>query len=449
MTLFNQQRLRPDLFGFDVERLRRGDYADQYFANIVGMLQDVTAQGYRFSGASPYLPTLDLSDVDIGNLEVEMQWFTRRKPLSVVAGVDVALALLQAGTGYWDDAGVFQATYDHLEVEAVHDGTLARYAGDPQRVEPVLKVRGRYRDVALLETPTLGILTRATRVATNVYNVLNATRGKPVLFFPARFDLLETQSADGYAYHVAVERYNYEHGTSLASFVSTHAQGAWWGGKGSGTMAHAAIAAFLADTAETMVQFAATRPPEVARIALVDFLNDCVGTTLEVMDALWGRYQPLVDAGNDAEAQKFKLAGVRPDTGGTMRDVSVAPLGAKELDMGVNPRLCFALRAAIDSAWQRWALEDRWIERAQAWCRDVKIVVTGGFGVEKIMRFEELDVPVDVYGVGSSLLGNSERDGTTNDFTADIVRVKLHGAWYDMAKVGRQPCDNPSLERIQ
>ena len=45
----------------------------------------------------------------------------------------------------------------------------------------------------------------------------------------------------------------------------------------------------------------------------------------------------------------------------------------------------------------------------------VRIVVSGGFTVEKIRSFEEQEVPVDAYGVGSSLIRGS------NDFTGDIV----------------------------
>ncbi|HET9224834.1 MAG TPA: nicotinate phosphoribosyltransferase, partial [Roseiflexaceae bacterium] len=185
------------------------------------------------------------------------------------------------------------------------------------------------------------------------------------------------------------------------------------------------------------------------RIALVDFDNDCVGTSLAVMDAMFARYRALLDAGNSDEAHRYKLYGVRPDTSATVRDVSVPPLGLKELDMGVTPRLVFFLRHAIDGAWQRWDLPPSWIERAQAWCRDVKIVVTGGFDPKKIRRFEELGVPVDIYGVGSSLFSNSSEEGTNNDFTADVVRVRLGHAWHDLVKVGRRACDNPDLQRIQ
>src|SRR5581483_7735980 len=98
----------------------------------------------------------------------------------------------------------------------------------------------------------------------------------PVLFFPARFDLHEVQAAAGYAYNIAVQRFNFDHEKDLGPFISTDAQGDWWGGAGGGTVAHAAIASFLGDTAETMMAFAALRPVGIPRIALVDFHNDCV-----------------------------------------------------------------------------------------------------------------------------------------------------------------------------
>jgi nicotinate phosphoribosyltransferase len=53
---------------------------------------------------------------------------------------------------------------------------------------------------------------------------------------------------------------------------------------------------------------------------------------------------------------------------------------------------------------------------------------------------------VDIYGVGSSLFGNAGPRVT--DFTADVVRVRVGGEWVPMAKVGREPCDNPELERV-
>jgi nicotinate phosphoribosyltransferase len=451
MTVFDRRRLPPAVFKLDVERMRGGWYTDKYFINIVHTLAQLARQGYRFGGRAPDLSDLDLDvrNVEVGSIEVEMQWFPRRQPSCVVVGVDKALAMLRECTGYFDEAGAFVNTFDQTEVWAVHDGTEAPYDGDVLAVTPVMKVRGRYRDFAVLETPTLGALTRGSRVATNVYEVLKAAKGKQVLFFPARFDAHEVQAADGYAYQVAVQLFNQNFGKSVPASVSTDAQGDWWGGAGGGTVAHAAIACFLGDTAEATMAVAATMPADIPRIALVDFRNDCVGTSRQVIRALFTRYLPLVKAGHLEEARKFKLYGVRPDTSANLRDVSVPPLGDKALDCGVNPRLVFLMREAIDQEWAGWGLTGEDAAIAERYCKEVRIAVTGGFTPAKIRQFEELKVPADVYGVGSWLLSSCDVCGTNNNFTADVVRVRIEGRWYDLAKTGRQACDNLMLERVQ
>lgn len=373
-------------------------------------------------------------------------FFTRRPGKTVVVGVDKALSMLRHCTGYFNEAGEWVETWADLQVTAVHDGAITEYHGDPLKVQPVIKIRGRYRDFALLETPMLGILSRSSRIATNVYKVLRAARGKQVLFFPARFDLHEVQAADGYAYDIAVARFNRDFQGHLTSFVSTDAQGDWWGGAAGGTVAHAAIACFLGDTAAAMMAFSEHRPADIPRIALVDFNNDSVIDSLRTMRAMFARYAALMEVGQWDEAEKYVLYGVRLDTSGSLRDVNVPPLGDPALDLGVTPRLVFNVRQAVDSAWESWALPHEQEEMAKAYCRNVQIVVTGGFNPEKIERFERLGVPADIYGVGSSLLSNNKE--TNTDFTADVVRVKLNGRWADMAKVGRAPSDNPELEPV-
>ena len=446
MSIFDKKRLTDETFKLDIERMRKGWYSDKYFENIGRMLASLSADGYTYAGHHHNLPA-DVSpdDIAVGDIEVEMQWFTRRKGNTVVVGVDKSLEMLRHCTGYWD-GDTFVDTSDQLEVWAVHDGQIVKSDGNPLNAEPVIKARGRYRDFALLETPTLGVLTRSSRVATNVYETLMAARGKPVLFFPARFDLHEVQAADGYAYKIAIERFNMDFSHRVGSFVSTDAQGDWWGGAGGGTVAHAAIASFLGDTAEAMMQFSRILPARIPRIALVDFNNDSIRDSLRVMESLFAKYRELNDQGNEEEAAKYNLYGIRLDTSGSLRDVSVAPLGDAALDLGVNPRLVFNVRQALDSAWESWSIPDVWKDAAREYCRNVKIVVSGGFNPEKIQRFEKLDVPVDIYGVGSSLFGNNS--GMVTDFTADVVRVKVHGDWVDMPKVGRRPLANPHLERV-
>ncbi len=446
MSIFDHKRLTNETFKLDIERMRRGWYSDKYFENIGRMLAALSSEGYNYSGSYPNLPEGASPDsIAVGDIEVEMQWFTRRVGNTIVVGVDKSLEMLKHCTGYWN-GDQFVDTSDKLEVWAVHDGTVVKGDGNPLNAEPVIKVRGRYRDFALLETPTLGVLTRSSRVATNVYETLMAARGKPVLFFPARFDMHEVQAADGYAYNIAIQRFNMDFSQQIGSFVSTDAQGDWWGGAGGGTVAHAAIASFLGDTAEAMMQFARVLPANIPRIALVDFNNNSVLDSIRVLERLFNKYRELCDAGNKTEAAKYVLYGVRLDTSGTVRDVSVAPLGDQSLDLGVNPRLVFNVRQGLDSAWENWNLPVAWKEAAREYCRNVKIVVSGGFNPEKIHKFERLGVPVDVYAVGSWLFNNN--GGTVTDFTGDVVRVKVHDEWIDMAKVGRKPLDNPNLERV-
>jgi len=446
MSIFDQKRLTNDTFKLDIERMRQGWYSDKYFANINSMLVALAAEGYTYAGKQSKLPHgISPEKIAVGDMEVEMQWFTRRIGNSIVVGVDKALAMLKHCTGYFED-NHFIETADKLEVWAIHDGEAVTSDGDPLNVQPVIRVRGRYRDFALLETPTLGILTRSSRIATNVYETFVAARGKPVLFFPARFDLHEVQAADGYAYNIALQRFNANHASDLGAYISTDAQGDWWGGAGGGTVAHAAIASFLGDTAEVMMAFSRVLPVNIPRIALVDFNNNSVLDSLKVLDAMFAEYQRLIDRGDKEQAAKYKLYGVRLDTSGSLRDESVTPLGDPALDLGVNPRLVFNVRKGLDSAWERWDLPKKWEHAAREYCQNVKIVVSGGFAPEKIRRFEKLGVPVDIYAVGSYLFNNN--GATVTDFTADVVRVKVHGQWIDMAKVGRKALDNPNLERV-
>jgi len=446
MSIFDGQRLDNTTFKLDIERMRQGWYTDKYFTNIAQMLTILSESGYCYHGLSGRLPVKLTTDcINSGDLEVEMQFFTRRPGTTIAVGLDKAITMLKHCTGTWENNNFIDSS-KNLEVWAVQDGYLSTGNGDPLRVQPVMKVRGRYRDFAILETPILGILTRASRVATNVYNTLIAARGKPVLFFPARFDAHEVQAADGYSYNIAVQRFNKDFAGKLPMFVSTDAQGDWWSGEGGGTVAHSAIACFFGDTAEAMLAFSTVLPPSITRIALVDFNNDCVKDSLAVAKELFSRYRELIDAGDSITAEQFRLYGVRLDTSASLRDVSVTPVGDLALDMGVTPRLVFNVRQALDHAWESWNLPEEWHARANDYCRAIKIVVSGGFTPEKIERFEKLLVPVDTYAVGSSLFDN--HGPTVTDFTADVVRVKVQGKWMDLAKIGRRSLENPNLEKV-
>jgi len=438
MTLFDGKRLGPDTFAID-PRMARGRYTDQYFINAREILARLAEEGYGFAGQSPAVEVegLDPAGFDVAGAEVEMQCFTKRRPHSIACGTDHAIAVLKTCTGYMDDSGTFHNTAADLEVEAVADGTrLAPRA-------PALKIRGRYRDFAMLETPVLGVLARPTRVATNTYEALAAAGGKPVFFFPARFDLPCTQPADGYAYKVGVDAYNHEAGAQVPAMVTTEAQGAWWGGQGGGTVSHSFVIAFLHDAAEAMLHFARCMPPEVKRVALVDTRGDCVADTVRTATAMFRRWWDLQQAGLRDEAARYVLFGVRADTAEDVRDASVEPTGDPARDCGVVPRLVHHLRGALDGLDASPDVPPEARDAAREYFRAVRIVASGGFDPERIARFEREGAGVDVYGVGSYFLR-----GPTNDFTADVVRVKVGGRWVDLPKKGRRPVANPDLETV-
>ena len=174
-----------------------------------------------------------------------------------------------------------------------------------------------------------------------------------------------------------------------------------------------------------------------------------MNTAIAVARAFFERYRQAVSRGDYEGAQRYTLYGVRADTAAELRDRSLQQLPDSPELYGVNPRLIFTLREALDQAWSSWGLSSEWQARAAEWCRQIKIVATGGFNERRIREFEAQGAPVDIYGVGSAFFNNSSVEGTNTDFTADVVRVEVNGEWLPLAKVGRAPCHNPLLEPVR
>ena len=351
-------RLAPELFDLPVEKMRAGWYTDAYFNHARATLLE--------DGRHPH---------------VVMQVF--QKQHSWLGGMDEAIAILT----------LCAHDHDGLEIRALYDG---------DRIEPwetVMTIEGDYTAFAHLETAYLGTLARRTLITTNVVHVLDAANGKPIIFMPARHDHHRVQTGDGYAAYVAGQITGNEIG------VTTDEQASWWGGRGVGTVPHSLIASYGGDTVLAARKFADWAPADMNVTVLVDFENDSVRTALEVADALGTR-----------------LWGVRLDTAESLVDRSLWNELSDFRPTGVNERLVWKVREALDAAGHR----------------DVKIVASGGFTVEKIRAFEDEGVPVDAYGVGSSLIRGS------NDFTADVVVTDGRPA----GKVGRELRENPRLELV-
>jgi nicotinate phosphoribosyltransferase len=357
-------RLAPDIFRLPVDRIREGYYSDAYFVY-----------------------TKDLLEAENLHPQVTMQVFQKQD--SVLGGVDEAIAILKTCAGRHEPDGGWVSCWDALTVKALYEGDrISPY-------ETVLTIEGDYSLFAHLETVYLGVMARRSLIMRNVREVVEAARGKPIFYFPARHDHWLVQTGDGWSAHVAG-----------AIGVSTDAQASWWGGRGIGTVPHGLIAAYSGDTVKAARAFADRYHREMNITVLVDFENDSVRTALEVAEALGPR-----------------LWGVRLDTSEHLVDRALWNEMGGYKPTGVNPRLVEKVRKALDDAG----------------FGEVRIVASGGFTVERINEFEAAGIPVDAYGVGSSLIRGQ------NDFTADVVLVD----GTPCAKVGRAYAPNPRLSKVE
>lgn len=357
---------------------------------LLGEITRLTNKTFKFDervgegwfSAVYFLKTRDIVKKYNPDNIVTMQFFQRDD--AVLCGTDEVLALLKT----------FANNPNELEVWALKDGDKI------QPFETVLTIKGHYQDFGMLEGVIDGILARRTSVATNVYNVVKAAQSggkkKPVIFMGDRDDHFMMQAGDGYAAYMGG-----------ATAQATHAMNEWWGKQGMGTMPHALIQMFDGDIVAAAKAYKETYPEDDLYV-LVDYNNDVITDSLKV-----------------AREFKEELIGIRLDTSKTMIDQyflrNPELLGTFD-PRGVNSELVIALRKALDA------------EGFQ----HVKIVVSGGFTQERIREFEKAGTPVDLYGVGGSLLK------VTIGFTGD--NVELNGK--PQAKAGRKLRHNERLERV-
>lgn len=334
------------------------------------------AEGY-FS-ANYFLKSREIAEKHLAGHIVKEQWFQRRDD-TTLCGIDEAIAILHT----------FARNPQDLIIEALHDGDLI------QANEPVLKVTGKYEDFGFLESLIDGVLARRSSVATNVTEVVRALRGTNCFSMADRQDDYLTQNGDGYATYVA----------GIKKF-STDAQGEWVGVKGMGTMPHALIALSGGSIEKAAKLYHETFPNEQVT-ALIDYNNDVVTDTLKLAAVL----------GHD-------LAAVRVDTSKALIDHYFDDKDTSGFDPhGVCKQLIYGLRQALDQHGYNW----------------VKITVSSGFTAKKIDEWTKEGVPVDTYGVGTSLINN-----TTVGFTGDLV--ELDGK--PQAKEGRRDIPSDRLEKV-
>ena len=329
-----------------------------------------------------FLKTKEIVKENLEDNHVTMQFFQKND--AVLCGTDEVIALIHT----------FADKPEELEIYSLKDGDKI------SPFETVMTISGPYQNFGYLEGIIDGIFARRTSVATNVYNVVKAARTsgkqKPIIFMGDRDDHYTQQAGDGYASFI---------GGSTAQ--ATHAMNEWWGKEGMGTMPHALIQMFKGDVVAATKAYHQQFPKDEL-MALVDYNNDVITDSLKVAR----------EFGDDLKA-------VRVDTSRSMVDkyfLRNQHLMGTFDPRGVNPELIFALRRTLD----------------KEGFDHVKIVVSGGFTEGRIKMFEELKVPVDMYGVGGSLLK------IDIGFTGD--NVLLNGK--PEAKEGRRYHPNPRLEKV-
>ena len=243
-----------------------------------------------------------------------------------------------------------------------------------------MTIEGDYSLFAHLETVYLGCLARRTLIMRNVHEVVDAANGKPILYFPARHDHWLVQTGDGWAAHVAG-----------AIGVSTDAQASWWGGRGVGTVPHGLIAAYGGDT---VLAARNVRRPLRARDERhrARRLRQRLGAAR--------RWRSPRRSATTCGA----CGSTRPTGSPTRRSQRCTATTRRPAS---TPSSCELVRAALDAHG----------------FGDVRIVVSGGFTADRIRAFEAAGVPVDAYGVGSSLIRGVQRlHGRRRDGRRPAVR---------------------------
>jgi nicotinate phosphoribosyltransferase len=271
----------------------------------------------------------------------------------VAAGLDPALDYLEqlrfteADLRYLGTLDLFPHEFlDYLE--------QLRFTGDVWAVpeglpvfgdEPILRVTAPLAQAQLVETALLNRICYSSLVASNAVQISTAARGKGVLEFGAR----RAHGPDG---ALTGARAALIGGCTATSNVRA---GQLFGAPLSGTQAHAWIMAFDSEL-------------EAFRAYAEAFPTSCI-LLVDTYDTLATGVPNAITVARELRARGCELEGIR-------------------LDSGDLATLAWAARRMLDDAGFPGA----------------KIVASGDLDASKIGALEEAGVPIDGYGVGTSLL---------------------------------------------
>jgi len=178
-----RERLDPSVFRLPVERIREGYYSDVYFNRTVEVL-----------------------NADSRHPQVLMQVFQKNQ--AVVGGMDEAIAIVK----------LCSEDFSQLRVHALYDGDEAA------PWETTMTIEGDYSLFARLETVYLGVLSRRTKVATNVRRVVEAANGKQIIYNDHPLYTFTADTAAGQTNGQGVGRKGFVATTDLAKTTATAVQ---------------------------------------------------------------------------------------------------------------------------------------------------------------------------------------------------------------------------------
>lgn len=296
---------------------------------------------------------------------------------TVVCGIEIIKKIIKKNLKRKD--------YNSLSIWSKKDGDIVN------KHEPIIIIEGDYRKFSFLENIIDGILVRMCSVATNSRNVIKAANGKEIIFMADRSDMYFNQEYDGYAAYVG----------GIRSFV-TKAHLNLIPNKDKckyvGTMPHSLIHQCNGDLIQAL-ELLIENNKNIAPVALIDFYNDCCEEIKKIANS----------------NLKNKIYAVRIDTSKSLVDKSLQNninWKNNEKYYGVNEYLVNNVRQKLDN---------NKMEK-------IKIIVTSNIDLEKIIYFEKINSPIDIYGIGGYLINNKI------SIAADLI--KLNDKYF--SKFGRE-----------
>lgn len=294
-----------------------------------------------------------------------------------VCGISESVQLLKAMISKED--------FKKIKIYGVNDGDIVNSS------TPILVIQGPYKLFAIYENLIDGILARRTSVCNNCYKLLKVLKQNEVLYMADRTDDYIVQPYDGYAAYVGGIR-NFVTEASVKYLKQFNDITV------SGTVPHALIQQFNGNLSQALKAYHKTFPQDKL-VALIDYNNDVENEII-----------------NLKKSGIRDLDFIRIDTSANLVDFSIQRRyknwkNNKNL-YGVNPTLVNIVRKTLD----------------KCGFNKTKIIISSGLDTQKVKVFIKNHSPVDLYGIGSSLITRNIH------YCADLVMINKH----HQAKYGRK-----------